>query len=356
MPSFPWWMPEPEVIMNRFRQCWPMAGRVTSAIAFASSVAASSMFLAAPALASAGHPDGPWSAQKQVPRIASSRSPALCTSGKHLYVAYTASGGGIDYISRTSSWSSKVSKVSGTDVHPSTNLAPAITVYQGHLYVFWTSKSGQVSYTHLAAKKWAKTKKVSGTWGTAESSAAPSVTVAQGVLVAAWKGRSTHNVYYSLGSDTSWSSQLVAVKDATSFGPSVAPTGLSAAPVAIAWTASSGAIGYGLVSFLGFEHIGTVPQAGTNAAPSLDFMAAAPEGTMYVSWKGTSTSRVFFDEVPNFADSSFGPSTWTGQASLPGALTSTGPAIANEGTTLYAAYRRSGTREIWYQRATTPTS
>jgi hypothetical protein len=349
-------MAETEVIMSRFRRRWPMAGRVSSAIAVASSVAIAGTFLAAPALASASHPDGTWSAQKQVPKIASSRSPALCTSGKHLYLAYTASGGGIDYISRTTNWSSRVSKVSGADVYPSTNLAPAITVYHGHLYVFWTSKSGQVSYTHLAGKRWARARKVSGTWGIAESSAAPSVTVAQGVLVVAWKGRSTDNVYYSLGSDTSWSSQLVAVKHATSFGPSVAPTGLSATPVAIAWTTSSGAIGYGLVSFLGFKDLGTVPQAGTNAAPSLGFMTAAPGGTMYLSWKGTSTGRVFFDEVSDLAGSTFAPSTWTGQASLPAALTTTGPAIADEGSTLYAAYRRSGTREIWYQRATTPTS
>ncbi len=150
-----------------------------------------------------------------------------------------------------------------------------------------------------------------------------------------------------------WSSQMVAVKDATSFSPSVAPTDLSAAPVTIAWTTSSG---YGIVGFLGFDNIGTVPRAGTNAAPSLDFMTAAPGGTMYLSWKGTSTNRVFFDEVSDFADSTFTPSTWTGQASLPGALTSTGPAITDESTTLYAAYRRGGTRKIWYQRATTPTS
>jgi hypothetical protein len=342
--------------MSRSRQCWPMARRVSCAIAVASTVTAAGLFLTIPALASAAHPDGTWSAQKQVPKIASSHSPALCASGKHLYVAYTTSGGGIDYISRTSSWSSKVSKVSGTGVHPSTSLPPAITVFNGHLYVFWTSKSDQVSYTHLAGRKWTKAKTVSGTWGIAESTAAPSVTVSFGELVAAWKGHSTDNIYYSWLSGTTWSGQSVAVKNATSFSPSIATTSRSAAPVVIAWTTSSGAIGYGTVGFSRFDDIGTVPRAGTNAAPSLVFMPAAPGQTMYLSWKGTSTNRVFFDEVPNFSSTTFDPNTWVGQASLPGALTSTGPAIAVHGTTLYAAYRRRGTREIWYERATTPTS
>jgi hypothetical protein len=81
MASFSWWMREPEVIMNRFRQCWPMAGRVLSAFAVASSVAAAGVFLAGRALASASHPDRAWSAQKQASKIASSRSRGMPPTG-----------------------------------------------------------------------------------------------------------------------------------------------------------------------------------------------------------------------------------------------------------------------------------
>jgi hypothetical protein len=123
-----------------------------------------------------------------------------------------------------------------------------------------------------------------------------------------------------------------------------------------AWTTSSRTIGYGILGFLGFESIGTVPQAGTDAAPTLDFMSAAPGETMYLAWKGTSTDRVFFDEVADFSDSSFGPGSWAGQAALPAALTSTGPRLTNIGTRLYALYERHSTDNIWYEDATTPTS
>jgi hypothetical protein len=127
----------------------------------------------------------------------------------------------------------------------------------------------------------------------------------------------------------SWSAQQIAVSKATSFSPTIAPTGISAAPVVFAWTTSSRTIGYGILGFLGFESIGTVPQAGTDAAPTLDFMSAAPGETMYLAWKGTSTDRVFFDEVADFSDSSFGPGSWAGQAALPAALTSTGPRLTS---------------------------
>jgi hypothetical protein len=312
--------------------------------------------LAASALAAAQHPDGSWSSQQKVPKISSAHSPATCTSGHTLYVAYVTSKGGIDYIVHTKKWSSKIRKVTGKGVRPKTTSAPAIIVYGGHLYVFWIDASGKLWYTDLAGKTWRRAKTVSGTWGTAESSTSPSLAVASSSLWVVWKGHATTNIYYSSLSGTSWSKQQVAVSSATSLSPAVAPTGLSAAPITIAWTTSTGAIGYGILGFLGFEDIGTVPQAGTNATPSLDFMTAAPGETMYLAWKGTSTNRVFFDEVTDFSASTFGPGTWAGQAALPSATTSTGPALTNIGTTLDALYKAHGNHRIWYEHATTPAS
>ncbi len=319
---------------------------------------AAATWLARPALAAAQRPHGSWSSQQTVPKADTASSPAAFASGHTLYVAYVTSKHGIDYVEHTTKWSSKASKVSGKGVHPKTTSAPAIIVYAGHLYVFWVNAADQLSYTDRVGKKWQRTQTVSGTWGTAESTASPSLAVAQSALWAVWKGHSTTNIYYSELTGTGWSAQQVAVSSATSLSPTVASTGLPAAPIAIAWTTSGDAIDYGILGFLGFQTIGAVPQAGTNAAPALDFMPAAPGETMYLAWKGTSTDRVFFDEVADFSSSTFGTGTWTGQAALPAALTSTGPVITNasSGTTLDALYKGHSTDEIWYEHATTPTS
>jgi hypothetical protein len=311
--------------------------------------------LATPALAAARHPDGSWGGQHSVPKASSSLAPAACTTGTSLFVAYTTAKGGIDYATHTTKWSSTES-VSAKGVTPSTTSAPAIAVFDGHLYVFWINKSGQIRYTDKVKGKWQPTRTVSGSWGTAESSTSPAVTVIPGSLYVAWKGHSTDDIWYSSTTGSSWATQQVAVKDATSFSPAIAPTGVSAAPLVFAWTTSADAIDYGILGFLGFEPIGAVPQAGTNAAPSLDFMSAAPGETMYLAWKGTHTDDVFFDEVTNFSGSSFGTGSWTGQATIPSASTSTGPVIAGIGTTLYAVYKARSSDSIEYQSATTPSS
>jgi hypothetical protein len=312
--------------------------------------------LATPALASAKHPGGTWSTHQQVPKIASSLAPAETTSGSTWYVAFTTAKGGIDYAIHTTSWWTRIRTVSGKSVTPMTGSSPAVIVFNKQLYVFWINSGGQIRYTHLQGKTWAATKNLSGSWGSAQSSTTPSLAVASGDLWVVYKGHSTDNIYYTSTSGSTWNRQQVVVKNATSYSPAVAPTGLSAAPVTIAWTESSGAIGYGIVGLLGFESIGTVPQAGTNAAPALGFMSAAPGETMYLAWKGTSTSRVFFDDVTDFSDSSFGPSSWAGQSTLPNAFTSAGPAINDIGTKLYAVYKSHTSDSIYYESATNPHS
>ncbi len=321
--------------------------------AIAASALVTGVCLAMPASAATRSPDGSWSSQLEVPHVTSSLAPAAYASGQTLYVVYTTSKGDIDYVSHTTKWPKKVKTVEGKSV---TTTAPAVTFFDGHLYVFWTSKSDQVSYTDLVKGKWQAARIVSGSWGTAESTASPSVTVAEGDLWVVWKGHSTDNIYYSSSTGTTWAKQQVAVDDATGLSPTVAPTGLSAAPLVMAWTTSSNEIDYGILGFLGFETLGTVPVAGTNAAPALEFMPAAPDETMYLAWKGTNTDKVFFDDVTDFSGSSFSPSSWAGQAILPDAVTSTGPALTESDTTLYAVYKAQNADHIWYESATTPTS
>jgi hypothetical protein len=313
--------------------------------------------ISAPAFASPRIPDGSWSSQQQVPSISSTLAPAECTSGSTWYVAYTTATGGIKYAIHTTGWFPKLRTVSGAGVTPSTTSSPAITVFNGNLYVFWINSSGQIRYSDLVGKTWQPTQTVMGSSYTAESSTTPSVTVSFSQLWIAYKGHSTGNIYYTETNGTTWGPQQTALKGATSDSPAITPTGLSAAPLAFAWTTSGNAIGYGILGFLGFENLGTVPDAGTNAAPALDFMSAAPNGTMYLAWKGATTNNVFFDEVANFSDSTFGPSTWKGFATLPSnAETSTGPAIIDQGTTLNAVYKARSSGNILYETATTPTS
>ncbi len=341
--------------MNRVHHTGSTTRRFRLAQVLTAGALVAGVCLATPALAAVRHPDGSWGGQHSVPKASSSLAPAACTTGTSLFVAYTTSKGGIDYAIHTTKWSSTES-VSAKGVTPATTSAPAITVYKGHLYVFWINSSGQIRYTDKVKGKWQATQTVSGSWGTGESSTTPAVTVASGDLWVAWKGHSTDNIWYSSTSGATWATQEDAVSNATSFSPTIAPTGLSAAPLAFAWTTSSGAVDYGILGFLGFETIGAVPQAGTNAAPSLDFMSAAPGETMYLAWKGTHTDDVFFDEVSDFSSSSFSPSSWTGQATIPSATTSTGPVIANISTTLYAVYKAQTSDSIEYQSATTPSS
>jgi hypothetical protein len=331
-------------------------GLTILAPALATSALLAGACLASPALAAANHPDGSWGSQTQVPSASTSLSPAETTSGSTWYVAYTTSSGGIDYVIHTTGWWPKVRSVSGKGVTPSTSSAPAIAVYNSHLYVFWINSSGQIRYTELTGTTWATTQNVSGSWGTALSSTTPSLTVSFSSLWIVYKGHSTGNIYYTSTNGSTWSTQQTAVKNATSDSPAIAPTGLSAAPVAFAWTESNGSIGYGILGFLGFENIGTVPSAGTNAAPALDFMTATTGGTMYVSWKGATTKKVFYSDVTDFANSSFGPSSWGPQATLPTAYTSTGPALADSGTTLYAVYKARSSGNVFYESATAPTS
>jgi len=79
-------------------------------------------------------------------------------------------------------------------------------------------------------------------------------------------------------------------------------------------------------------------------------------GTLYLAWKGANTSKVFFDQVNDLAGSSLSPSSWSPQATLPNALTSTTPALGVSGTTLDAVYKGRTSDTVYHETATTPQS
>jgi hypothetical protein len=156
-------------------------------------------------------------------------------------------------------------------------------------------------------------------------------------------------VFYSSFNGTSWSTQQIAAGGhATNDAPAIAPLPSAGVPLAIAWTEPSGAIGYGVLTFLGFSFDGTVPQAGTNARPALAFLGNSSFGTLYLAWKGTNSDGVFYSADFDLPHSSLAPSTWTPQETVPGALTSFGPALATAGYDVFAGWHGKSTSDIWY--------
>jgi hypothetical protein len=308
--------------------------------------------VAGPALAT----DVAWSSQAQVPSAATSFGPSVATTSSTTYVAYRTSTSGIDYEIYTTDWWPKIRTVSGPKVDPVTAVSPSIVEFNGDLWAFWINSGGDLRYSDLVSGTWQPTQTVSGSWGTALSTAAPSLAVANGDLWIAYKGHTSDNIYYTDTNGTTWSNQLTAIQNVTALAPAIAPTGQSFAPLAFAWTQSNGDIGYGLLTATGFNDIGTVPSANTNMAPALAFMSAAPNGTMYLAWKGTTTKGVFYNDVPDFADTTFGTTSWAGQADLPNDYTSAGPALGVAGTTLWAVYTARSTTNIYYETGTEPSS
>jgi hypothetical protein len=143
--------------------------------------------------------------------------------------------------------------------------------YDRAIYAFWTAAgSGKIQFASYdpGTSAWSAPATVRGSWGTAQSSAQPAVAVSSSTLYAAWKGKSKNDsIWYSQLTSSGWSKQKAAVKNATTRAPAIAPLPGSGGPLAIAWTGSSGKIGYGTLTSKGFHSDGTVPLAGANGPP-----------------------------------------------------------------------------------------
>jgi hypothetical protein len=125
-------------------------------------------------------------------------------------------------------------------------------------------------------------------------------------------------------------------------------------PLALAWTEPGNSIGYGALTFLGFEAIGAVPQALSNAGPALAFAGTSTDGTLYLAWKGVTTDRIFYAAVFNVVEAGLAPSEWTPQEFEPQALTLASPALTAEDFTVYAGWSGRSTRRLFYASAANP--
>jgi hypothetical protein len=311
--------------------------------------------LASPALAAVSVPDGSWGGEARVPGAASATGPASCSDGANLNVAFAVSTGAIGIVEESSGSWSAVQFVTGTKVTPNTTLTPGITIYKSDFYVFWTNTSGSLKYSSLSGIKWQPTRSVSGKWGSAESSEGPAVTVANGALYVAWKNKSDDSIDYSSLTAAGWAKPVTAVSNATPDGPTIAPTGIAAKPLMLAWTRVGGGISYGVVESKGFKVLGTVPEAATNRSPKLTRMTATPGGTMYLGWKGTHSDKIWYAKISNVAGSSLKPAAWSKQTSLPAKfLTGARPTLTAVGSKLFAIWRGRSTDDIWFASAMTP--
>jgi hypothetical protein len=59
----------------------------------------------------------------------------------------------------------------------------------------------------------------------------------------------------------------------------------------LVWTQANGQIGYGQLGVIGFVKLGIVPKALTNSAPALAYLGNTKDGTVYLAWKGVTTSN-----------------------------------------------------------------
>ncbi|HEV2371574.1 MAG TPA: hypothetical protein VGS19_05325 [Streptosporangiaceae bacterium] len=91
-----------------------------------------------------------------------------------------------------------------------------------------------------------------------------------------------------------------------------------------------------------------IPGADNVSGPALAFLRSS-KGTLYVAWRTPASGVVDFS-------ASVDGGTFTAAARLSKALTGEAPALAAQGSTLYAAWRGTGTNhQVWYSSATKPT-
>ena len=283
-----------------------------------------------------------WSALPSPPTALTPGSPALAFYRSTLYVAWKASG--TDDVSYSadngSTWSSAAS-VSGTWGTAVTGHSPALVSYDGDLYAFWTTKTGTVSYSAFNGTAWAAPATVPGLGGSTLTDHGPAATTQEAkttggppLLWVTWAASATHDVWYTSYDGTSWASHAtnLGAASATEYAPAIAED-YDSNPY-IAWTASSGQVDWELLIGFG-EKVYTVPGALTGSGPAL----ADTGHTLYFAFKGKNTDNVNYI---GYDGSSYSP-----QQSVPKALTDVAPALANSGDTLCAGWKGATTDGLY---------
>jgi len=198
-----------------------------------------------------------------------------------------------------------------------------------------------VSYSAYNGTAWSAPATVPGPLGSALTDHGPAATTQEAktngappLLWVTWAANGTHDIWYTSYNGTSWASHATTLgaRSATEYAPAIAED-FDSNPY-IAWTASSGQVDWEVLSGLG-EKVYTVPGALTRSGPAL----ADTGHTLYFAFKGKSTDRVYYIGHDG--------SAYSPQQSVPRALTNVAPALANSGGTLCAGWKGATTERIY---------
>jgi YVTN family beta-propeller protein len=279
-----------------------------------------------------------WSAPAPLAAADTQDSPALAFYQGTLFAAWKAAGtDDVRYSANNgSAWSAPMS-VSGTWGAAVTGHSPALVSYGGDLYAFWTTMTGTVSYSAYNGTAWSEPATVPGALtdhGPAATTQEAKTTGSPPLLWVTWSAKATGDVWFTSYNGTSWASEAttLGVLSATAFAPAVAED-YDGNPY-IAWRASSGQVDWEILIGLG-EKVYAVPGALTSSGPALSDTGH----TLYFAFKGKSTNRVLY--------LGYDGSAYTAQQSLPRALTNVAPALSNSGGTLCAGWKGATTGEVY---------
>jgi YVTN family beta-propeller protein len=279
-----------------------------------------------------------WSSPASAATADTKDSPALAFYRGTLYAAWKAEGtDDVSYSANNgSAWSTAV-PVSGTWGTAVTGHSPALVSYGSDLYAFWTTETGTVSYSGYNGTAWSAPATVPDALtdhGPAATTQEAKTNGAPPLLWVTWAAKATGEIWYTSYNGTSWASHATTLgaSSATTYAPAMAEDFDSNAY--IAWTASSGHVDWEVLIGLG-EKVYRVPGALTSSGPAL----ADTGHTLYFAFKGKSTDRVQY--------LGYDGSAYSSQQSVPRALTNVAPALANSGDTLCAGWKGATTDKVY---------
>lgn len=323
--------------------------------ASAALVASASLLATVPASAAPGvrhRVISGWSAQGTVPDTDTGQPPAAASFHSRIYVAWTdRSTGDITYSVYIGKWSAPKT-VTGSWGTAVSNAGPALTVYNGDLYAAWTSKARQIRYSDLTGSTWSKPKTVTGTWGTASTSVQPTLGAYGSDMYVGWitppikTEGGEGNVFYGTYNGTKWLYRSI-----IHASPIFVAPGLAGDPVkghvAVSYLtpAFNARVTWCLVNGCpAAEPTFTIAGSHTATGPALAFLGGA-HGTLYIAWRNDGNSQI--DYVKSVNGKKFSVPT-----RIPKALTGQTPALAANGSTLYAVWRGEGSNDhLWFSSA-----
>jgi len=229
-----------------------------------------------------------WTAQMQIPGVATSSGVALAVLGNTLYAAWKGMNEdqGIYYSTSTNGTTWAPQKlVPGVG----TSTGPRLAVNAGKLYMAWKGVEGdqRLFFSSLNGTTWAAQKQIPGT----ATSIGPALVSFNNTLYAVWKGvYGDPGIWYSNFNGTAWTAQK------------------------------------------------NIPGVGTSLGPSL----AVFNNVLYAVWKGEyNDQRLFY--------STFNGASWTPQQQITDVGTSVGAGLAVYANKLFAAWKgEGGDQRIWY--------